>query len=60
MFKIIKEKCMGCGACVSTCDEVYDYDVDGLAMVKAQPTEENMSCAVEAMENCPTDAIVNE
>ncbi len=57
MFRIAKEKCIGCGACVSTCNEVYDFANDGLVEVKAQPTEENMASALEAMSNCPTEAI---
>lgn len=57
MFKVNKEKCLGCGACVSTCKEVYDFDTDGLAKVIAQPTEETLKNATEAKENCPTDAI---
>lgn len=60
MFKIDKEKCLGCGACVNTCQEVYDFGDDGLVEVKEQPTEETMARAIEAMENCPTDAIVKE
>lgn len=60
MFKINKEKCIGCGACVGTCDEVFDFDNDNLANVKKQPTDENMELALEALENCPTDAIEKE
>lgn len=60
MFKINKEKCIGCGACVGTCDEVFGFDEDNLATVKNQPTEENLNLATEAKENCPTEAIENE
>lgn len=60
MFKINEDKCIGCGACVGTCDEVYDFNDDNLAYVKEQPTEENMESAIEALENCPTDAIEKE
>ena len=60
MFKINKDKCIGCGACVGTCDEVYDFDDDNLACVKEQPNEENMESAIEALENCPTSAIEKE
>ncbi len=57
MFKVNKEKCLGCGACVGTCMDVYSIDDDGLAVVKAQPNEDNIKLATEALENCPTDAI---
>ena len=60
MFKVEKERCIGCGACVGTCNEVYDFDDDGQAYVKAQPTDENVNVATEALECCPTAAIVKE
>lgn len=60
MFKVNKDKCLGCGACVGTCDEVFTIDDDNLATVMNQPTNDNMDLAVEAMENCPTGAIEKE
>ena len=36
MVKINKEECIGCGACVSTCGEVFEMGDDGKAKVKAQ------------------------
>ena len=60
MLKINKDKCIGCGACVGTCEEVYDFDDDNLATIKKQPSDENMELAIEALENCPTDAIEKE
>ncbi|CCY44842.1 ferredoxin [Clostridium sp. CAG:1193] len=60
MFKVDKEKCIGCGACVGTCDNVFDFDDDNLAYVKNQPNNENENLAIEAMENCPTNAIEKE
>ena len=60
MFKVEKERCIGCGACVGNCGEVYDFDGDGQAYVKAQPTDENIEKAEEALECCPTAAIVKE
>lgn len=60
MFKVEKDRCIGCGACVGNCNEVYDFDVDNFAVVKNQPTEENIEAATEALENCPTNAIVKE
>lgn len=60
MFKVNKDRCIGCGACVGTCDEVFTIDDEGLATVKAQPTDENLDHATEAMEGCPTNAIEKE
>ena len=60
MFKVVKERCIGCGACVGACNEVYDFDNDGQAYVKNQPTDENIEKATEALEGCPTAAIVKE
>ena len=60
MFKVEKERCIGCGACVGTCNEVYDFDDDNLAVVKNQPNDKNVELATEALENCPTNAIVKE
>lgn len=60
MFKINKDKCLGCGACVGTCGDVFTFGDDGLAEVKEQPNENNLTLATEAMENCPTNAIEKE
>lgn len=60
MFKVNKDRCIGCGACVRTANEVFDFDDDNLATVVNQPTEENISDAKEALENCPTNAIIEE
>lgn len=60
MFKVNKDRCIGCGACVGTANEVFDFDDDNLATVVNQPTEENINNAKEALENCPTNAIIEE
>ena len=59
-LKVNKDKCIGCGMCVSTLDEVFDFDDDGQARVIQSPIkEENVSAASErAGDNgCPTGAI---
>lgn len=60
MFKVNNDKCIGCGACVGTLGEVFDFNDEGLAYVKAQPKEENEEIAMAALENCPTGAITKE
>ena len=54
MTKVDKKKCIGCGACVSTCPEVFELDEDGKAQVKS---DKKLSCVKEAIENCPVGAI---
>lgn len=60
MFKVDKDKCIGCGACVGVCDTVFDFDDDNLAFVKNQPSVDDMELATTALENCPTNAISKE
>ena len=59
-FKIEKDKCIGCGACVSICESVYEFDNEGLVIIKSQPNEKNLKDAIEGLEACPTDAITKE
>jgi len=60
-LKINKDKCIGCGQCVSLCEDVFDFDDDNLAKVVESPvSNENEEAATEAMENCPTGAIEEE
>lgn len=61
-FKVDKNTCIGCGACINTCEEVFDYDDDGLAKVISNNiTDEGIiDLATEAMNACPVGAIFNE
>lgn len=61
-FKVDKDTCIGCGACINTCEEVFDYDDDGLAKVISNNiTDENIiDSATDAMNACPVGAISNE
>jgi len=59
MVKINKEKCIGCGACTSTCPEVFVMNDDGKAEVKAgADLKKNAKCIKEAIKNCPVEAIL--
>ena len=49
-----KEKCIGCGACVSVCPDGFEMDDDGKSIVKS--TE--CSCLEEGKSVCPVDAII--
>jgi len=55
MIRVDKGKCIGCGACVAVCDELFEMK-DGKAHVKVQ---KNSKCAKEAEEVCPVQAISN-
>lgn len=50
--KIDKAKCIGCGACESTCPEGFKL-VDGKAIAKNPKAK----CVKEAIDVCPVQAI---
>ena len=55
MIKIDQDKCIGCGACVGMCPEVFELK-DGKAHVKS-PDAGN-TCDCESVKNmCPGSAI---
>lgn len=59
--KVNKDKCIGCGQCVSLCEEVFDFDDDNLAKVIANPVpEDKLEDTETALESCPTGAIEEE
>ncbi len=52
-FKVNKEKCISCGACISTCPGGADWDEDGKSkIIDSQKIEE---CGGETV--CPYGAI---
>jgi len=53
-IKVDKKKCMGCGACVGICSEVFKMGKDGKAEVK---TQKKLPCVEEAINSCPMNAI---
>jgi len=65
MKKIVvdPERCIRCGACVSICDEVFDFSDEGYAISKDENNildemDENIKVdALDALEGCPTSAI---
>jgi ferredoxin len=54
MVKVDTKKCIGCGLCVSLCPDVFELGKDGKAKAISQ---KNPSCAKEAVESCPVEAI---
>jgi ferredoxin len=58
MVKVDKNKCIGCGACASTCPGVFEMNDDGKAQIKTEADlKKNAKCLKEATEGCPVDAI---
>jgi len=57
MYKIIheREKCIGCGACVSACDN-WEMGDDGKSKPKKKEVEE-IGCNQDAADNCPVQCI---
>lgn len=56
--KVDKDKCIGCGACISLCPDIFELR-DGKSHVKEEEPEDT-ECAEDAEETCPVDAITVE
>jgi ferredoxin len=57
MTNVNKKKCIGCGACVATCPEVFELDDEGKAQVKTNKKDAKLPCIQEAIIGCPVGAI---
>ena len=59
--RVNDDACIGCGACTAICDEVFEMNDEGISSVKVDTVgEEFEDSAKEAIESCPTGAIVEE
>lgn len=54
---IDEDACIGCGACVDICPDVFEMDGDIAVVKTAQILEELEDKAEEAADSCPTEAI---
>ena len=55
----VTEACICCGACQAICDDVFKIGDDELAHVIVDEVPEELEKdAMDALENCPTGAIV--
>lgn len=52
--KVDKNKCIGCGLCVSLCPDVFELGPEGKSQVKGEEGECNLK---EVAESCPVGAI---
>jgi len=57
MVSVDKETCIGCGACISVCEKVFELKDDMKAYVKKGQEKSKESCVKEAVESCPVNAI---
>lgn len=57
---VIKDKCIGCGNCVSLTESVvFDFNEEGLAEAIVDTVPEDLEeTAKLAIEQCPTEAII--
>ena len=55
MVKVDKGKCIGCGACVAICSDVFEMGSDGKSSVKND--DDSAECVNQAIESCPVQAI---
>ncbi len=63
MQKVVvkKEACIGCGLCISSNPEYFQFDDDGLSkVIKEELNLEDKNKVLEAVEGCPTEAILIE
>ncbi len=52
-YKINKEKCVGCGACMTNCPEAIKLGIDG----KAEIIDQEKLAKCEGENVCPMEAI---
>jgi ferredoxin len=52
--KVDKDKCIGCGLCVSLCPGVFAFDEEGKSRVK---NPSGVCDFEEVIESCPVEAI---
>jgi len=56
---VVPDLCIGCGACEVECPEVFRLEDDGISHVIAEdPGEELYGCIRDAIDACPTEAIL--
>ena len=60
-IKVNQEACIGCGACLAIAEDLFEMNEEGLSHAKVDTVpEDKKEQATEALESCPTGAIVSE
>lgn len=56
--KVNQDTCIGCGACVSICPEVFSFNDAGFAQaIEESVNKDDEERVIECIESCPTEAI---
>ena len=60
--RIDEELCTGCGLCEETCPDIFkmDEDKDIAILIKTDYDEYDEECIQEAVESCPSEAIITD
>ena len=58
-LRVDEELCSGCELCVQICPDVFEMDSNGISRVK-NGADESLDCVEEAIDSCPTAAIIRE
>ena len=59
--KVIRENCIGCGACQAIAPNIFEIDDEGLSKtINPEVKKEDEEDFKDALESCPTGAIVEE
>lgn len=58
--KIEQDECIGCGACVELCPDIFAFDDDQNKAYVTAPEGGNQECINEAIASCPVSCISNE
>ena len=57
--KVNKDACIGCGACQAIAPDIFEVNDEGFAeAIKDEVPEELENDVMDALEGCPTGAIV--
>lgn len=56
-MKVDKNACIGCGACVGTCDKVFGFDGNYAEVIVDEIPKDLENDAMDALEGCPVEAI---
>ena len=58
--KIDQDECLGCGACVELCPDIFAMNSDDNKAYVTTPEGGNQDCIEEAIASCPAGCITNE